>query len=314
MSPKSGRERPLVLNFSKYGGNSWKWFDGQIDADFTHVYPAAGNFLERWIRRPPLSRYRAVLQAAWRSRSVDLIISHSPDITAWTELARRGLGARSPHLAFSFNFTRLPEGGLSKLMATAFRTVDRFVVFSTMERDLYSRTFGIPPERIEMIYWGVGAPSVTSLPTGVGPDFISAVGGEGRDYTTFLAAMTKLPHIRAEIVARPDSIGSARIPRNVTVRTNIPSGEANAIIRHSRFLVVPLLHSQVPCGHATIVSAMQLGKPIVYPSLVRGFVSKSRRNEGLTTIGTKYWRHMQESGLVPLQTVTPSGPSYSLSR
>ena len=86
MSPGIKRKRPLVLNFSKYGGSSWKWFDGHLDADFTHVFPAPGNFLERWIRRPALSRYRAVLQAAWKSRSVDLFISHSPDITAWTEL------------------------------------------------------------------------------------------------------------------------------------------------------------------------------------------------------------------------------------
>jgi glycosyltransferase involved in cell wall biosynthesis len=35
------------------------------------------------------------------------------------------------------------------------------------------------------------------------------------------------------------------------------------ILTYARFMVLPLLHSQVPCGHVTIVAAMHLGKAFI---------------------------------------------------
>jgi len=49
----------------------------------------------------------------------------------------------------------------------------------------------------------------------------------------------------------------------VTVRTNIPRADVHGIISRSRFMVLPLLHTKVPCGHVTIVSAMYLSKAII---------------------------------------------------
>lgn len=258
-----GRPSPRILLGSPFDSRRWRWFEGKLDAQFIHVDSHPKNALERRVRRPALSRYRAAIEAGWKARSTDMLVTHSPELTAWTEVFRRIFSRRTPHLAFSFNFTNLPTGWRLSLMRWAFRKIDRFIVFSNLERELYARVFRLPPSRFEMTYWGVGPAHVTTLPAGVGGDYICAVGGEGRDYPTFVEAMRRLPHVRAEIVARPHNLKGFDLPPNVTLRVNIPKGEANAIILHSRFMALPLLHAEVPCGHVTMVNAMKMGKALV---------------------------------------------------
>ena len=47
------------------------------------------------------------------------------------------------------------------------------------------------------------------------------------------------------------------------IRFNIPLEQAMNILQHSRFTIVPLRDSEVPCGHVTIVAAMHLQKAII---------------------------------------------------
>ena len=44
---------------------------------------------------------------------------------------------------------------------------------------------------------------------------------------------------------------------------NLPLGDAMNVLHHSRFMVLPLINSEVPCGHVTLVAAMHLGKALV---------------------------------------------------
>ena len=140
-------------------------------------------------------------------------------------------------------------------MGRAFATVDRFIVFSEFERSLYADYFGVPLERFEMLHWGVAEPPVATVdvPT---TNAICAVGSQARDYSTLLSAMRRLPHLRLILVATADSLRGLDLPPNVTVRLKIPLAEAQAVIRGSRFMVLPLVSSQVPCGHVTMVTAM----------------------------------------------------------
>ena len=172
---------------------------------------------------------------------------------------------RSPHLAFAFNYTQLPDGPLRRLQRYAFRFVDRFVVFSTMERTLYADFFGIDPQRIEMIHWAVKPPQPADgeRPL-VADEYICAVGSQGRDYAVLVEAMKALPSIRLVIVATREAMrGIESIPSNVEVRSSIPPHEATNIIANSRFMVLPLCGRDVPCGHVTMVTGMHLSKAII---------------------------------------------------
>jgi glycosyltransferase involved in cell wall biosynthesis len=249
---------------------NWRWISGALshlpsgdEVDWTFFSNIPQNAFERAILRPRVSRYRACrgLAKATLADRFDLVVTHHPLVTCWTETFCRGRRT-CPHVAFAFNFTRLPRGLRHSLMRRAFASVDRFIVFSEFERSLYADYFRVPAERFEMLHWGVAEPAVASaeIPTS---DAICAVGSQARDYPTLLAAMRRLPHLRLILVATVDSLRGLDIPENVTVRLEVPLSEAHSVIRSSRFMVLPLQSSQVPCGHVTMVTAMYCARAIV---------------------------------------------------
>jgi glycosyltransferase involved in cell wall biosynthesis len=250
---------------------NWRWVSGALaaePADWTFFSNVPQNALERMIRRPRLSRYRACrgLAAGARRNRFDLIVTHHPLVTCWTELFCRRRRT-CPHVAFAFNFTGLPVGLRRIVMRRAFATVDRFIVFSEFERTLYADYFQLPVERFEMLHWGVREPE--GLTSGAAPhaesisQAICAVGSQARDYATLLEAMRRIPHIPLVLVATPANLRGLAVPPNVTLKFNIPRREAEAIVRQSRFMVLPLLHARVPCGHVTMVTAMYCSRALV---------------------------------------------------
>jgi glycosyltransferase involved in cell wall biosynthesis len=149
-------------------------------------------------------------------------------------------------------------------MASAFAQVDRFIVYSTMERSLYADYFGIDPQRIDVVLWGVGPPLVdpADVPLERG-DYICSVGGNARDYRTLFGAMARVPEVPLVAIARLANVAGLTVPPNVRLHFNIPFGHANNILAHSRFMVLPLTGSDVPCGHVTLVAAMHLKKAMI---------------------------------------------------
>jgi glycosyltransferase involved in cell wall biosynthesis len=259
---------PLIVN-SAFDARPGAFFEPRTKGVFRwrHFSPA-----ERFARWPfsKIEKYAALrVRAAWRTarcaveEKAALVVTHDPPLTALTEYFLRLAGYRGPHLAFSFNYPVLPTGFNKALHRNAFRTVDRFVIFSGVEREMYHRHFRIPNQKMEMILWGVNAPPVDSpdRPLMEG-DYLCALGGNARDYATLMAAMRRLPALKLIVLARPHSFQGIDVPANVTVRTNVPLGEAMNVLKFSRFMALPLIGSNVPCGHVTLVNAMHLGKAI----------------------------------------------------
>ena len=97
---------------------NWRWVSSALattpsgdEIDWTFFSNIPQNALERAICGPRVSRYRACrgLAKAARAARFDLVITHHPLVTCWTELFCRGRRP-CPHVAFAFNFTRLPRG------------------------------------------------------------------------------------------------------------------------------------------------------------------------------------------------------------
>jgi glycosyltransferase involved in cell wall biosynthesis len=260
-------DRPLVVCATIGLDLSWKWFGPVFDRirwEFFGANPR--SWLERNVPRPSLSSWRACWEAirtAQRQQAA-LVFSHDARITFRCAQSMRIQGARIPHVAWGFNFTSLPRGPLRRLMASAFTQVERFIVYSTMERSLYADYFGIDPSRIDVVLWGVGQPRVepADVPLEQG-DYICALGGNARDYRTLLAAMARVPEIPLVAILRPANVAGLKVPPNVRLHFNIPNGHANNILAYSRFMVLPLAGSDVPCGHVTLVAAMFLKKAMI---------------------------------------------------
>ena len=191
------------------------------------------------------------------------IISHLPRMTAAVSTFELLMRTRAPHLAFSFNFTELPEGVARSYLARAFRSVDEFFVFSEYERGLYSDHFSLPRDRLTRLIWTQDVPLAADEPSPFEINsYVSAIGGEGRDYVTLIAAAERLPHIEFVIVARPyNRIPS--LPINVRLLQNVPLASTWRIAAESACLVVPLRDRTTCCGHITIVSGELLGLPVI---------------------------------------------------
>ena len=220
------------------------------------------NRLERIIRRPRLSRYRAAFAAALTAEGTH-VISHLPRMTAAVADGLTLFRRNAPHLAFSFNFTSLPTGFDLRRFRRSLRSVDRFCVFSSFEADLYSELFHIERTKFTRLLWGQDPPAVskTSIPD-LPATYVSAVGGEGRDYRILMKAASLLPDVPFIVIARPyNDLGT--VPRNVRLLHNIPAELTWRIAHDSACMLVPLRDRQTACGHITLVCGHLLGIPMI---------------------------------------------------
>jgi glycosyltransferase involved in cell wall biosynthesis len=260
--------RPMhIVNNAEIAEARWRFLEGKTEGvsaswEFHRAHPQ--SWLERLVKRPNLARWRAAWCSALATRRADVLITHLPRTTLWTALMCGLLFSRPRHLAFSFNFTRLPGRATRFLMRVAFRRVDRFVVFSRVERDIYADVFGIDPARIDFLPWAMDVPrSNAPLPPQLPARYACAVGGEGRDYRTLMEAARRIPDVALVVVARPHSLTGLDIPPNVIALSNVEGAVFWAIVAKSAFTVVPLLTQDTACGHITIVGSLLLDRPVI---------------------------------------------------
>jgi len=218
-----------------------------------------------------MNRMRACMSAAAEARQrrrdgeKALLVSHLPNMAIGTNMSRKALGAKTPQIAFSFNFTTLPQNSFRHLYRLALRGIDEFVVFSSFERDLYADWFGIPPEKIRFIKWAMDAPDMAppDRDGAIQSPYLCSIGGEARDYNLIAETMRRLPQYRAVIVARPYSVAGIEFPDNVDVRLNLPGRETWRIAMDSVGMALPLLSKTAACGHITFAAGQLLGIPMV---------------------------------------------------
>lgn len=243
----------------------WPWiaelYRGEPEIEWHSISSRRSSFARR-IPGPHYGRLRVALQIAALTalRRTDLVVSHGPYLSYYIEALGRRFSHSVPHFAFSFNFTDIPEGYRRNAMRRVFGHIDRFFVFSNMERDLYSRIFEVPIERFIFMRWGVAPPITNPGPRTITSPYVISIGGEARDYKTLCEAAQLIPHAKFVLITRPESLQGINVPANVTVYVNLPWKETWSLVAHADAALVPLRSSQTPNGHVTIVGAMHLGK------------------------------------------------------
>ena len=256
--PVHSRRKSIVV-LHEIANPQWRWVSHHLpeyDWQFVYAPPADGRVGNR------IARLRAALRVALNARSADLCISFGAGLGSALELARQLTWVRTKHVCYYINFDHLPAGLRRDRQARLFSTIDRFVVSATVERQIYAAHFGIDPSRIDVILWGVNAPVASDM-TAPYSDYVCAVGGNARDYAMLIEVAAARPDISFVIVARPANLAGLAIPSNVSTLCNIPYAEAMAVIANARLMALPLVSTDTPCGHVTIVSAFYLGTPLV---------------------------------------------------
>ncbi len=260
-----------IINVSDFSPQ-WHWLESEFkNKNLDWVHYSSQNIIHSFIpKHSAIGRSYCALKSTLKAKkSASVLVSHGPTPTSYVGLLAEKICPETPHLAFSFNFTELPQGKKRDLMASAYQQPTRFVCYSTFEQNLYAEYFGIPLSSIDMIYW-----SQTEVATEVNEQatesgrYICALGTQGRDYQSLFSAMKKLPNIKLVAVVSPAYIEGLVIPENVIIRNNIPLSQAFNILKFSEFMVLPLRNSQIPCGHSTIVSSMFFKKTILISNAI----------------------------------------------
>ncbi len=251
--------RDLMGQDMRITGRKLEWQGFSTAPSQSAASPVAKNVVTRF---QSLARYTGVrrLAEAAKENPFDVIVSHGPLTTAWTEAVIGPAKQNARHLGFSFNFTDLPTGLRRSLMKRAFRTVDAFAVFTNGEKNLYADWFDINPEKLIRAPWGVAPPLSEAPPREIDAPYVAALGGEARDYRILCEAARLCPEIRFVAVARPHNFDGLSAPDNLTTLFNLPFNRAWGIVWHADAALLPLRSQETPCGLVTLVGAMHLGK------------------------------------------------------
>lgn len=257
-----------IINCAEIADHNWTFLKddlNHLNLQWFFFSSSDKYWIEKRIKAIKLGRYRATFLAALSAKfySADVLISHLPRTTLWLSLFAKLLGVKAKHIAFSFNFTNLPTGWAKRLMRFSFRFVDEFIVYSTIEKELYADYFAIPPHKITMLQWTMSEPATEPVTFSLPERYICAVGGEGRDYPSLFSALADLSNIPCVVVTRPEAIRGLQVPKNVIVQHNLSNGAFWYVVKNSDFTVVPLRDAQTNCGHITVVGSLLLNKPIV---------------------------------------------------
>ncbi|MEO1240460.1 MAG: glycosyltransferase [Pseudomonadota bacterium] len=251
--------RDLMDEDLRIAGRKLEWRSFSTAPSQSAVSPIAKNIAAHF---QSLARYNGArkLADAAKNKPFDVIVSHGPLTTAWTEAVIGSAKQNGRHLGFSFNFTDLPAGPRRRLMKRAFKTVDAFAVFTEGEKSLYADWLDIDPERLIRAPWGVAPPLSEAPPREVDAPYVAALGGEARDYRTLCEAARLCPEIRFVAVARPHNFDGLNAPDNLKTLFNLPFNRAWGIVWHAGAALLPLRSQETPCGLVTLVGAMHLGK------------------------------------------------------
>ena len=120
---------------------------------------------------------------------------------------------------------------------------DKIVVHSSFERELYSKTFKVLPEKFEFIHYCVRHDALVDgrISEGGSKDEYVIAAGRHRDFATFIEAMKDSNHYGVIICGESDLNSLSKpIPGNIKVYTEIPFSQYRSLIRQAKALVIPL--------------------------------------------------------------------------
>lgn len=244
---------------TSFFNKTWSELVTKIGEDrvYWHIYNYGSS---RW--QTEFNRVSACFKTAYSTKQnhTDLLITNAPQEAFWGAVFATLIGVKAKHVTCAFNFAELPDGVKRRLMTWACTKISKFVVYSKLEKQVYSDYWHIPLERIEVMRLSFSPPEAQpEEPMEVG-DYICAIGGQARDYQMLMATIEKLPEIPLILVVRPNNLKGLNIPSHVKVMVDIPPTQAMNILKYSRFMVLPLKDAQARSGHITLLWAMYLSK------------------------------------------------------
>ena len=191
------------------------------------------------------------------------LFQHLPVIIGLKKAMRK---ADKPVIAWMFTIPNLEvNAAKSLLLRTASKQIDKIIVHSTYELEVYSKWLGLPESQFEYIPYTTDPDAIEAWVDDE-PDepFVAALGSAHRDFPTFFSAVEQLDLPTVVAAGRP-ALEGIRVPANVQTPFDITRADCHEIAQHGRVNVIPLApkESIAAAGYVTIVEGMYMGRPLI---------------------------------------------------
>lgn len=135
-------------------------------------------------------------------------------------------------------------------------------VYSAADRDYFTTTVGLRQTRVEVLPYGPPEAILAPPPPDRPPRYVFAGGYSNRDYQGLGRALaaTGLPAVVVCSARNP----LPTFPEGVRVLRDLDPREFNAWVAGADLVVIPLLERVGSSGQAVALTAMSLGRPVVY--------------------------------------------------
>ncbi len=198
------------------------------------------------------------------------VITLFPQLPTVIGLQKILRGSEKPVVAWTFNIGNYKVGPLRRwLSQVSLRQIDRFIVHSRQEIDIYSKWLDLPKERFEFVPFPCAGIEGDYAEETEAP-FIASLGSAHRDFPCFFQAVQEL-NIPTIVASGKSALEGIAIPDNVQTPFGISRGDCHKIAQEGRLNVIALQPKDdvTAAGHVTIIEAMHMGRPIIVSDCYR---------------------------------------------
>ncbi|MEM1252274.1 MAG: glycosyltransferase family 4 protein [Cyanobacteria bacterium P01_H01_bin.21] len=190
-----------------------------------------------------------------------------PTVVGLQKILRR---SNKPVVAWTFNVGNYKVGTLRRwLSQLSLRQIDRFVVHSRQEIDIYSEWLNLPKDRFEFVPFPCSGIEGDYAEDKESP-FIASLGSAHRDFPCFFQAVEELD-IPTIVASGKSALEGIDIPNRVQTPFGISRADCHKIAQEGRINVIPLQDKPdvTAAGHVTVIEAMHMGRPIIVSDCYR---------------------------------------------
>jgi glycosyltransferase involved in cell wall biosynthesis len=215
--------------------------------------------------------WRLAREIQQRRDECDAIVTWGEKLTLALTAMQRFARRSKPHIAMMYQFTKPNIQIPLRLFG---RSLHAVITWTSVQRRYLIEHLGLPPERVYLVRHFVD--QLFYSPRPAKEDTICGVGAEMRDYPTLIEALrgsglrchiatdhVRIPH-QLRLWDRRVPVDALSIPSDARVtvgRKTLP--ELRDLYARSRFVVVPLVHSDSDNGINVILEAMAMAKPVI---------------------------------------------------